>query len=279
VFAQTFYLKKVLGLFINLINFYMENSNIGFWSKMKKWLKTLVIVIGLMLVFQILNILDKEGNPIVNTISFSGKGELVVKPDIANVSFGVMAENIDVSKAQSESVSKVNKIINFLKEKGVKESDIKTTNYNIYPRYDYLRTEYPYSGKQVLAAYVVSQTVSLKIRDIAKVGEILGAIGEFGATDISGLTFTVDDYDGEMAKARDLAIKDAKEQAEKLSKSLGVKLVKIVSFSDTNNQSVYYGVEKAMSYNMSADAVSATPTIMTGENKIVSNVSIAYEIK
>jgi uncharacterized protein len=214
-----------------------------------------------------------------DTITFSGKGELLVKPDIASVSFGVTAEDLDVSKAQAESVTKMNTIIDFLKDKGVKEEDIKTINYNIYPRYDYLRAEiYPYNGRQTLSAYVVSQTVSLKIRDIAKVGEILGGIGEYGATDVSGLTFTVDDYDGEMAKARDLAIKDAKEQAKKLSKSLGVKLVKIVSFSDISDQPYYYGVEKSM-LGMGGDAVAPAPRIMTGENKITSNVSITYEIR
>ncbi len=258
----------------------MENTNKFSWSNMKKWQKVLTIVIILFLITKLFDLLDKKENQIINTISFSGKGELVVKPDIANVSFGVTAENLDVSKAQAESITKMNKIIDFLKDNGVKEEDIKTTNYNIYPRYDYLRTEiYPYTGRQTLAAYVVSQTVSLKIRDIAKVGEILGGIGEYGATDVSGLTFTVDDYDGEMAKARDLAIKDAKEQAKKLSRSLGVRLVKIVSFYDVNDQPIYYGAEKAMSYGMGGDAIAPTPRIMTGENKIISNVSITYEIK
>lgn len=214
-----------------------------------------------------------------NTITFSGKGEVVVKPDIATVSFGVTAENLDVAKAQTEATTKMNKIIDLLKTKGVVDGDIKLTNYNIYPRYDYLRVEvYPYTGKQTLAGYVVSQTVEVKIRDISKAGEILSGVGEFGVTDVSGLNFTVDKEDEVKDQARDLAIKDAKEQAKILAKSLGVRLVKITSFSESGNYPIYYGLEKAMTSGIGGGDM-AVPQIPVGENKITSTVSITYEIK
>jgi uncharacterized protein YggE len=163
---------------------------------------------------------------------------VVVKPDIATISFGVSAENLDVAKAQTESATKMNNIIKLLKDKGVDEKDIKTTNYSIYPRYDYTRTAsagYPYGGKQVLAGYTVSQNVEVKIRDISKAGELLGGVGEFGVTDVSGLSFSVDKIKEVKNQARDAAITDAREQAQVLAKGLGVKLVKITSFSENGN--------------------------------------------
>jgi len=217
---------------------------------------------------------------VVNTISFTGTGEVVVKPDIATVSFGVTAENLDVAKAQTEATTKMNNIINLLKGKGVAEKDIKLTNYNIYPRYDYLQAQtYPYiSGKQTLAAYVVSQTVEVKIRDISKAGGILSGVGEFGVTDVSGLTFTVDNEEVVKDQARDLAIEDAKTQAKVLAKGLGVKLIKITSFSEGGNYPVYYEMNKSMALGVGgADAVS--PQVPMGENKITSNVTITYEIR
>ena len=227
---------------------------------------------------------DHEGwngnNKVVNTITVSGKGDVVVKPDIATVSFGVTAENLDVAKAQTEATTKMNNIINLLKDKGVAEKDIKLTNYNIYPRYDYVQapTIYPYTGKQVLAAYVVSQTVEVKIRDISKAGGILSGVGEFGVTDVSGLSFTVDNEEVVKDQARDLAIVDAKTQAKVLAKGLGVKLIKITSFSEGVNYPNYYGMNKSMALEVSsADAVSAQ--VPMGENKITSNVSITYEIR
>jgi hypothetical protein len=214
-----------------------------------------------------------------DTITFSGKGEVVVKPDIATVSFGVTVENLNVGKAQTEATTKMNSIIDLLKTKGVAEKDIKLTNYNIYPRYDYLQAQiYPYTGKQTLAAYVVSQTVEVKIRDISKAGEILSGVGEFGVTDVSGLTFTVDNEDVVKDQARDLAITDAKTQAKNLAKSLGVSLVKITNFSEGGNYPVYYEMNKSMALGMGA-ADAAVPQVPMGENKITSNVSITYEIK
>lgn len=218
-----------------------------------------------------------NNNP-VNIITVNGKGEVLVKPNIATVSFGVTAENLDVAKAQTTATTKMNSIIDLLKKQGVLEKDIKLTNYSIYPRYDYLQTAtYPYTGKQTLAAYVVSQTVEVKIRDTAKAGEILTGVGEFGVTDVSGLSFSVDNEDEVKIQARDLAISDAKTQAKNLAKSLGVRLVKITSYSENGSYPVYYEMNKSMALGASADR--AVPQVPMGENKITSNVSITYEIK
>lgn len=221
----------------------------------------------------------ENSNKIVNTITVSGTGDVVVKPDIATVSFSVTAENLDVSKAQTESATKINKIIDFLKTKGVEDKDIKTTNYNIYPRYNYVgaTSYYPYTGKQVLAAYVVSQTVEVKIRKIADAGAILSGVGEFGVTDVSGLSFTVDNQDTVKDQARALAITDAKTQAKVLADGLGVKLVKITSFSENGNYPIAYGGGYA-GISLAKEA-SVVPQVPTGENKITSTVSITYEIK
>lgn len=226
----------------------------------------------------------RNGNQIINTITVAGKGEVVVKPDIATVSFGVTTENLDVSKAQTESATKINNIVAFLKTKGVDEKDIKTTNYNIYPRYDYVQSTltssiYPYNGKQVLAAYVVSQTVEVKIRKIADAGAILSGVGEFGVTDVSGLTFTVDNVDTVKDQARDLAIMDAKEQAKVLAKGLGVRLVKITSFSEGGNYPMFFGASESMMAKGIGGGDAVVPQVPVGENKVTSNVSITYEIR
>ena len=254
-------------------------ASIGKGHRVIKWIILIIIVIfiGKMICG------GHEGwrgsDKTVNTISFSGKGEVVVTPDIATISFGVTAENLDVSKAQTEATTKMNKIIDLLKAKGVDKKDIKLTNYSISPRYDYVQASqiYPYGGKQVLAAYVVSQTVEVKIRDISKAGEILSGVGEFGVTDVSGLTFTVDNEEVVKDQARDLAITDAKAQAKTLAKSLGVRLVKITSYSEGGNYPVYYDMNKSMA--LASPAGSAVPQVPMGENKITSNVTITYEIR
>ncbi len=219
----------------------------------------------------------RDNGKIVNTITVTGKGEVMAKPDIATISFGVIEEGMDVAKAQEASAIKMNKIIDTIKSSGVEDKDIKTTNYSIYPRYDYLRVNYTYGGKQVLAGYDVSQTVQVKIRDLTKIGEILSAVGD-SVTNVSGPNFSIDEEDTIKAQAKEEAIKNAREEAKKLAKSLGVRLVRITSFSEGGVYPVYYGMEKSMTAGIGgADAIA--PEIPVGENTITSNVTITYEIR
>jgi uncharacterized protein YggE len=218
-----------------------------------------------------------------NFISVSGKGEVIAIPDIATFNFSVIEQASTVSDAQNKVTAKINKTIETLKSLGVEERDIKTVNYNTYPKYEYFNqvcTAYscPPSGSQKLIGYEVQQNIMVKIRNIADSGKVLGAIGSTGVSDISGLNFTVDDYDVKMREARKMAIEDAKTQAQQLAKDLGVKLVSISNFSESGNYPMPMYSAKDMTMGMGGANESA-PQIPTGENKITSNVSIVYEIK
>lgn len=221
-------------------------------------------------------------------ISVSGKGEVVGIPDIATFSFSVVAESLVVSEAQTESAKRVNAILDYLKKNGVSEKDITTSGYNLYPRYE---TEtkmmspaiYPYPpvypvGKQSLAAYVVTQTVTVKVRKLADAGKLLSGIGEQGATDISGLTFDFDKRDELVKEARDKAIAEARKEAAKLAKSLGVTLVRIISYGEGGYYPMYGKTMMAEAYGRGGDGAVA-PEIPVGEDKIISNVTITYEVK
>lgn len=214
--------------------------------------------------------------PATNVITVSGKGEVLATPDIATFSFGVTEEASTVEIAQKNATEKMNTILDYVKKSGVDEKDVKTTSYNIYPRYDYLSSGM-YGGKQVLAAYVVSQTIEVKVRKLTDSGKLLSGVGEFGATNVSGLTFTQDKQDALVREARDKAIADARDQAKVLAKSLGVDLGDITSFYESGNNPgpIYY----AKSAGMGGGDISSAPQIPTGENKIISNVTITYEIK
>jgi len=241
--------------------------------------KIFAIILAIVLIFVFVKVCYNNDNKDIqkDTIVVSGKGELTVKPDIANVSFSVMEENIDVSKATDAVNTKIAKIVENLKTNGIDEKDIKTTGYNIYPRYNYINTQtYPYNGTQVLAGYDVTQSITIKIRDLANAGKIVTDLGTLGVTDMSGLNFTNDKYDDLVKEARDQAIVQARSEAKKLAKSLGVKLVKIVGYSEGSTP-IYY--DRMMSAAPTAMGKSAEAVLPTGENKITSNVSITYEIR
>ncbi len=216
-----------------------------------------------------------------NIISVSGDGEVFAVPDTATFSVTVQEEAKDVKDAQDVATKKSNAIIAYLKEGGVEEKDIQTTDYSVHPQYDYTNSTcsggYCPPGKQTLRGFQVSQTLTIKVRDTKKAGGLLSGVGSRGASSVSGLSFTIDDQDALEAEARDKAIAKAKEKAEVLADSLGVRIVRIVGFSEGGNYPVPYGRGGDV-MTMAAEA-KAAPEIPVGENKITSNVTVTYEIR
>ncbi len=206
-----------------------------------------------------------------NTIFVSGEGKVFAKPDIGQVSLSVISDALTVALAQKDNTDKMNKITSAMKEAGIKEEDLKTTNYNVSPRYQYS------AGRSTIIGYEVTQTLEVKIRDLAKVGDILDKAAGVGANQVGSLSFTIDDPEKLNAEARQKAIDNAKEKARDLAKSLGVALGKVVSFSESTGGTpvpMYSSAKEALGMG-GGDAV---PDIQTGQNEIISSVSISYEI-
>lgn len=206
------------------------------------------------------------------SISVSGEGKTYIKADVATVNVSVTSEAgpDNLSEIQDRNSKSVNSIIGYVKSQGVKEEDIKTVNYSIYPRYNYSQ-----SGQQFLG-YTVRQDVQIKMRDLSKVGTILNGAVQNGANEVSGLTFTVDDPLKPSEEARADAIKDAKTKAEKLAKDLGVKLVRLSNYSESaGGQPVplYYDVG---GYGKGGGQA---PEIQVGQNEVRSMVTLTYEIE
>lgn len=257
-----------------------NNRNLLTDSLVRKSLIATLVFLAIFLLGKSLNEFNKisyNGSELLpaSTITVSGDGEVVSVPDIATFSFSVTEESPVVATAQDESAKTTNAIIDFLTKNGVDKKDIKTSGYNIYPRYEYEGGSYYQTGKRNLVAYVVSQSVEVKVRKLSDAGKILSGLGELGATDVSGLTFGFDKEESLKVKARKDAIASAKEKAQITARDLGVNLGKIVSYNENASYPMLYG--------RTLDAVSATkstaPEITPGESKIKSSVSITYEIK
>lgn len=220
-----------------------------------------------------------------NTISVSGEAEVFAVPDTAVFSYTVSETAKDVASAQTIATKKSNAIIDYLKSQGIAEIDIKTIDYNVNPKYEYTAQACPLNGgycppgKQTIVGYEVSQTVSVKVHDTSKAGELLSGVGSRGVSDVSGLTFAIADEDALKASARDKAIAEAKAKAEVLAKSLGVSLVRVVGFDENTGGGPV--PMNARIETMAADKGLAVPVpnIPVGQNKITSNVNVTYEIR
>jgi hypothetical protein len=226
--------------------------------------------------------IGKNDNPYNNSISMNGVGEVVAIADVATFNFAVSESALKVEDAQKTAAEKINKALEYLKTQGIQEKDIKTTSYNVNPKYEWKQgicnQNFCNEGKSVLTGYEVSQNIDVKVRDTSKAGEILAGIGSIGISNVSGLQFTVDDDEALKNEARAKAIQNAKEKAELVAKNLGVKLVKVISYYEETDQPAYdgYGAGGDM---MEAKVASVAPEIPTGENKIISKVSVTFEIK
>ena len=218
-----------------------------------------------------------------DTITVTGEGKVVAVPDTATFSFTVDQTAPDVATAQSKATSVSNTIIDYLKQQGIADADIQTTDYSVNPQYNYgsqicTSNGYCPPQKQTIIGYEVAQTVSVKVKDISKAGTLLSGVGTRSVSNVSGLSFTVADQEVLNAQARDKAITDAKTKADVLAKSLDVSIVRVVSFSE-NQGGIYpmYG-KGAGTMAVSSDAAVA-PQIPIGQNTITSDVSVTYEIR
>ncbi|MFH1181154.1 MAG: SIMPL domain-containing protein [bacterium] len=206
-----------------------------------------------------------------NTIVVSGHGEIFIKPDLAKTSFSVLTEAKTAAAALSENAQKMNAVIDFAKGQGIEAKDLKTTNFSIYPRYEWQDK----GSKRILVGYEVNQSLQVKIRDLTKVGAIIEGATKAGANQVGDLQFTIDQEDEFKKQAREAAIKEAKDKAKELASQLGVKLARIINFSESGNGPIFYGLER-----MALPAAGGgEPQIETGENKIEVQVVITYEIK
>ena len=226
-------------------------------------------------------------NPGYNNISVNGKGEALSIPDIATFSFSVTETAKTVVEAQTKATDKSNAALKVVRDAGVADKDIKTASYSINPHYDYQNAScglnYCPPSKSILTGYEVSQIIEVKIRDLAKAGSIFSTIGALDVQNVNGLSFSIDDIEKVKADARAKAIADAQAKAKELAKQLGVRIVKITSFYDSSDTPMYYGRGEGLASDVmnikAAPAMAPAPEVPAGEQKIVSTVTITYEIK
>ncbi len=268
----------------------MNNEYSADLRKLLRWSLVLVFVLAFFLAVLSANALKEysyigKGVYPTNTLSVTGEGEVQSLPDVAQFNFTVTEEASSVSEAQDAVTEKISQALDSLRDLGVEEKDIKTTGYNANPRYEYpevvcMGLNCPRSGDRVLSGYEVSQTIAVKVRDTAKAGEALSVVANTGISNVGGLQFVIDDQDVLIAEARVEAIADAEEKIQQLAESLGVKVKKVVHFSESFGEP-YPMYERAVSSfeGMGGDAQFKAPQLPTGENTVRVQVYVTYEIK
>jgi len=203
------------------------------------------------------------------TITVTGYGKVVGSNDIAITTIGYSNTDKDVSKAQTDNKKVMDAVMADLKAMKIDEKDLKSS-YTIYPEYTY-----DSSNVRVFSGYKVSNQVTIKVRNLSNIQNVLALASKYGANQISGLSFTIDDNDNLKSQARVKALIDAKKKAAVIASSLGVQLVGVSNYSE-------YEAKDYASYSYSDGLGGSGGTasqVSAGSNTVEMNVSVTYEVR
>lgn len=237
------------------------------------WLPIVVVLIGGAFYLSGKSMEIQAPRDVPMTISVAGDDKISAPPDIATLSFGFQTGRQTTSKAAIALLAKnMAAVIDAVKKSGVEEKDIATASFYLSPEYDYT------TNGQIPHGFSASQSLTVKVRDLDKVGDVLTAATAAGANQAGSIDFSIDKPDVLKAQARAQAIEKAKAKAEVLAENLHMHIVRLTGFSEDGS----YPVPRPMMMNEKAmDAGVAAPSLQlpAGEQDIMSNVTLTYELR
>jgi uncharacterized protein YggE len=203
-------------------------------------------------------------------LNISANAEAKRVPDVATLSAGVVTQAVDGNTAMRQNAEQMVKVLAAIKAAGIAERDVQTSGVNLSPQYRYADNEAP-----KITGYQASNTVSLKVRDIAKLGKVLDALAAQGANQINGPQFEIDQPEPVYDEARLAALKKAQARAETYAKSLGLRVRRIVSISENGGGNFRPVMMRAAAAPMAADV--STP-VSPGESSVSVNLDVVFDL-
>jgi uncharacterized protein len=213
-----------------------------------------------------------QDNKMPRLISLSGNGEVRRAPDIAFVTTGVLSQGATAAEALAANTSAMNALFAALKDAGIAEKDVQTSNFMVQPRYNFQDNKAP-----ELVGYDVSNNVTITVRKIGDLGALLDKVVQAGSNQINGIGFDVSEPSASLDQARKLATEDATRKAKIYAEAMGVTLGPVMSISE--GVSYQPPMPMARGKVMMADAAAAPVPVAAGEQRLSVDVNITWEIK
>ncbi|MDP2872941.1 MAG: SIMPL domain-containing protein [Bacillota bacterium] len=203
-------------------------------------------------------------------ISVTGTAEIMIEPNMAQITVGVQSEGATGTEAQGKSDAVMSAIVVKLLASGIRQGDLKTVGFSLYPVYDYR----PYDSKEppVLTpiGFRSSQRLQVTVRDLAKVGAVIDESVKAGANAIEDITFGLSDTAEVRKQALSKAVADAMAKADVIAQAMGVKVVEITSVQE---QGVDYGYYKVPAMAERADGMGGAVS-MPGEVTVRASIGM-----
>ena len=215
---------------------------------------------------------DADSTP---RIIVSGEGTADVAPDMAVLTLSVMREAKTARAALTANSGAMSKVQSAMTLLGIADRDLQTSNFSIEPRYTYPPRQGAEAGEAPrLVGYKVRNGLTVRVRDIGKVGEVLDTAVTLGVNEGGSILFTNDDPSDAISQARVGAMQQALQKAQTLAGAAGVNVGKVLEISE---QSYNPRPMPMMRSAMAASSVADAAPIAAGENtyKVTVNVSLA----
>lgn len=210
------------------------------------------------------------------TISVTGVGIINAAPDMATINLTVLREAETAKSALSDNNSAMNDILDAMKEFGIEDKDLQTSNFSIHPRYIY-----PNNNNQIksprIVAYRVSNSLAIRIRDLARVGEILDKSVTLGVNEGGNISFGNSDPKPLQMQARAEAMKSAIEKANVLTQAAGIEIGSIRQISEQSFNPSPQPMLRGQVAKMAMAESDAVP-IASGENTYRITVNVTFEL-
>lgn len=210
------------------------------------------------------------------TLSLTGTGSVNVSPDMAILNFGVVEEAKTAREALNLNNEAMGRILAAMKDNDIEEKDLQTSGFSIQPKYVYpKRTQNGEQPAPEITGYRVLNQLTVRIRDIEKLGSILDLSVTLGMNSGGDIRFTNADTKEIIKEARTLAVKDAIEKAQTLVGAAGVELGEIRTISENVTLPRPVAIAQARSLSVQEDA---SVPIASGENQYSVTVQMSWEI-
>lgn len=151
-------------------------------------------------------------------ITVQGNGTLEVKPDLAIIRLGTVTSGKDVEEVQKMNDATMQEVQKAIATYGIPDEDMKTIQYNIYPKYDYV------DDKKTLAGYEVTHIIEVEVKDLSLLDDIITSAIEAGANMQLGIEFTLQSPTDYYRVALNEAVIDGQEKAKEMATTLGISI-------------------------------------------------------
>jgi uncharacterized protein YggE len=209
------------------------------------------------------------------TIIVTGEGSAEVAPDMAVVDLGVVKDAKTAREALDANNKAMAEILAALKEAGIEERDVQTSGFMINPQYQYPQSSTGENPPPVLIGFQVTNTVTLRVRDLSKLGEIVDKTVTLGANQGSGIRFVNDKPEATVSAARKKAVENAVAKAKELTEAAGVGLGRVIEISETSYRAEAMPIARTMAKDFAA--AGAVP-VAAGENSYSVTVNVTFAL-